>query len=708
MSIIQKLVAAVAAVFAVCSYAREITSVKIVQGSGSTKALVSLTAGEAGDGHVLYVAYGAKNCGDTLYAWANEGGVTPCLKVADDATSVSVELSGDAAKAACHKAFLVKKLETPAYNPGTYNIVEYIRQGSSGNAWFVTDYYCTGKESISAVFEGIGDSSKSYRPFGFRCESSGKKQCVIDAYNNKMNGWGFTIIKDDSSWNWVNPAKLTASIRKTELTFDLFNLKYTRATAEDSVSHDILPEYTFFREGVEKSSVPLVIFGANNNSPSGTSCLEGSVPNGGSLLYRCSIKTNDSAYARYYIPVSGPSTISTTIQPMGYLWEVVENKVIPRTTKETHYDYQNSSFVPRDINNENLPALDFHAVVPVELQAKYETVVSACNADRQIKEFSVERRCVTVSLTPGFSGGNDILYIAWGDSDKGDTLAAWGGNVYCAGEVADDATSVSVALPRGIYPNHFRAFLLKRSDIDCDGFVEYITSNGSSEFETDYCSIRGDKISIKFALGTTDGGQRIFGAWDSESTSTAIEIYTGSYTSGALNYGALANAGGTAKWPTQEFDYGIEEQILTYDSGDRKLTVTTKSHTATKTMKNSSTGEDTSSVRCSKPLAVFNSSRLYNAGQRVKSGAKFYWMEIANSSGVPERSYFPAKKGNEYGIWDAVQNRFIAPREAKSFSAQSDLLAFSSLPMDKQSKYLTVVDSATAYRKKAGLRITIR
>ena len=708
MSIIQKLVAAVAAVFAVCSYAREITSVKIVQESGIAKAQVSLTAGETGDNHVLYLAYGSRNCGETLHAWANGGGVMPCLKVADDATSVSVELSGDAAKAACNKAFLVKKLETPAYNPGTYNIVEYIRQGSSGNAWFVTDYYCTGKESIAAVFEGIGNPEKSYRPFGFRCESSGVKQCVIDVYNNKSKGWGFTIIKDDSSWNWVNPAKLTASTGKTELTFDLFNLKYTRATAEDSVSHNILPEYTFFREGVEKSSVPLVIFGVNNNSSSGSSCIDGSTPNGGSLLYRCSIKTNDSAYARYYIPVTGPSTITTTSQPMGYLWEVVENKVISRTTLETHYNYQNSSFVPRDINNANLPALDFHAVVPAELQAKYETVVSSRNADRRIKEVSVERRSVTVSLTPGLSGGNDILYIAWSDSDKGDTLAAWGDNVYCAGEVADDATSVSVALPRGIYPNHFRAFLLKRSDIDCDAFVEYIISNGSSEFETDYCAIRGDRISIKLALGSTDGNQRIFGAWDSESTSTAIEIYTGSYNSGALNYGALANAGGTAKWPTQEFDYGIEDQILTYDSGDRKLTVTTKSQTATKTMKNSSTGEDTSSERCSKPLAVFNSSRLYNAGQRVKSDAKFYWMEIANSSGVLERSYFPAKKGNEYGIWDAVQNRFIAPREAKSFSAQSDLLAFSSLPMDKQSKYLTVVDSATAYRKKAGLRITIR
>ena len=708
MSIIQKLVAAVAAVFAVCSYAREITSVKIVQESGIAKAQVSLTAGETGDNHVLYLAYGSRNCGETLHAWANGGGVMPCLKVADDATSVSVELSGDAAKAACNKAFLVKKLETPAYNPGTYNIVEYIRQGSSGNAWFVTDYYCTGKESIAAVFEGIGNPEKSYRPFGFRCESSGVKQCVIDVYNNKSKGWGFTIIKDDSSWNWVNPAKLTASTGKTELTFDLFNLKYTRATAEDSVIHNILPEYTFFREGVEKSSVPLVIFGVNNNSSSGSSCIDGSTPNGGSLLYRCSIKTNDSAYARYYIPVTGPSTITTTSQPMGYLWEVVENKVISRTTLETHYNYQNSSFVPRDINNANLPALDFHAVVPAELQAKYETVVSSRNADRRIKEVSVERRSVTVSLTPGLSGGNDILYIAWGDSDKGDTLAAWGDNVYCAGEVADDATSVSVALPRGIYPNHFRAFLLKRSDIDCDAFVEYIISNGSSEFETDYCAIRGDRISNKLALGSTDGNQRIFGAWDSESTSTAIEIYTGSYNSGALNYGALANVGGTTQWPSQSFDYGVDEQILTYDSGDRKLTVTTKSQTATKTMKNSSTGEDTSSERCSKPLAVFNSSRLYNAGQRVKSDAKFYWMEIANSSGVLERSYFPAKKGNEYGIWDAVQNRFIAPREAKSFSAQSDLLAFSSLPMDKQSKYLTVVDSATAYRKEAGLHITIR
>ena len=708
MSIIQKLVAAAVAAFAVCSNAREITSVKIVQESGIAKAKVSLTAGETGDNHVLYLAYGSRNCGETLHAWANGGGVMPCLEVADDATSVSVELSGDAAKAAYHKAFLVKKLETPAYNPGTYNIVEYIRQGSNGDAWFVTDYYCTGKESIAAVFEGIGKLERSYRPFGFRCESAGVKQCVIDVYNNQTKGWGFTIIKDDSNWNWVNPDKLTASTEKTELTFDLFNLKYTIATAEDSVSHDILPKYTFFREGVERSSVPLVIFGVNNNSSLGTSCLDKSTPNGGSLLYRCSIKTNDSAYARYYIPVTGPSTITTTSRPMGYLWEVVENKVIPRTTLESHYDYQNSSFVPRDINDVNLPALDFHAVVPAELQAKYETVVSSRNADRQIKEVSVERRSVTVSLTPGLSGGNDILYIAWGDSDKGDTLAAWGDNVHCAGEVADDATSVSVALPRGIYPKHFRAFLLKRSDIDCDGFVEYIISNGSSEFETDYCAIRGDRISIKLALGSTDGGQRIFGAWDLESTSTAIEIYTGSYNSGALNYGALANVGGATQWPSQSFDYGVDEQILTYDSGSRDLTLVAKSQTTTKNMKNSNTGEDSSSERCSKPLAIFNSSRQYYDGHRVKSGAKFYWMEITNSSGVLERSYFPAKKGNEYGIWDAVQNRFIAPRKAESFSAQSALLAFSSLPMDKQSKYLTVVDSATAYRKEAGLRITIR
>ena len=708
MSIIQKLVAAAVAAFAVCSNAREITSVKIVQESGIAKAKVSLVAGETGDNHVLYLAYGSRNCGETLHAWANGGGVMPCLEVADGATSVSVELSGDAAKAAYHKAFLVKKLETPAYNPGTYNIVEYIRQGSNGDAWFVTDYYCTGKESIAAVFEGIGKPDRSCRPFGFRCESAGVKQCVIDVYNNKSQGWGFTIIKDDSNWNWVNPDKLTASTEKTELTFDLFNLKYTIATAEDSVSHDILQKYTFFREGVERSSVPLVIFGVNNNSSLGTSCLDKSTPNGDSLLYRCSIKTNDSAYARYYIPVTGPSTITTTSQPMGYLWEVVENKVISRTTLETHYNYQNSSFVPRDINNANLPALDFHAVVPAELQAKYETIVSSRNADRQIKEVSVERRSVTVSLTPGLSGGNDILYIAWGDSDKGDTLAAWGDNVYCAGEVADDATSVSVALPRGIYPKHFRAFLLKRSDIDCDGFVEYIISNGSSEFETDYCAIRGDRISIKLALGSTDGSQRIFGAWDSKSTSTAIEIYTGSYNSGALNYGALANVGGTAQWPSQSFDYGVDEQILTYDSGSRDLTLVAKSQTTTKNMKNSNTGEDSSLERSSEPLAIFNSSRSYYDSHRVKSGAKFYWMEIANSSGVLERSYFPAKKGNEYGIWDAVQNRFIAPREAKSFSAQSALLAFSSLPMDKQSKYLTVVDSATAYRKEAGLRITIR
>ena len=645
------------------------------------------------------------------------GGVTPYLEVADDATSVSVELSGDAAKAAYHKAFLVKKLETPECDTGIYNIVEYIRQGSSGNAWFVTDYYCTGKESISAVFEGIGDPSKSYRPFGFRCESSGEKQCVIDVYNNKMNGWGFTVINDDSSWKWVNPAKLTASTEKTELTFDLFNLKYTRTTAEDSVSHNILPEYTFFREGVEKSSVPLVIFGVNNNSPSGMSCIDGSVPNGGSLLYRCSIKTNDSAYARYYIPVSGPSTITTTTQPMGYLWEVVENKVIPRTTKEGSYNYQNSSFVPRDINNVNLPALDFHAVVPVELQAKYETVVSACNADRRIKEVSVERRSVTVSLTPGVSGGKDILYIAWGDSDKGDTLAAWGDNVYCAGEVADDATSVSVALPRGIYPNHFRAFLLKRSDINCDGFVEYLLSTGKSYIESDWLVEKGDKFSIRFSLGSSDSNQRLFGGHDGQPDTTCVELYLGNST-----YRHAICKDGEIDFDSKKVPdiplYTAEVAELYYDSANSEFSV---SYIGLGKSYNYQFSEGTATAKSGTKMLIFGTSRQNWESRRMKEGAKFYSMTISNmvnSVATLARCYIPAKKVVDgvavYGVWDGVGNKFLTPpvpfSSKTSEDAEFDSVPFSgaNMPEDLKRRYLTVVDSATAYRKEAGLHITIR
>ena len=696
MSIIQKLVAAVAAVFAVCSYAREITSMKIVQGSGSTKALVSLTAGEAGDGHVLYVAYGAKNCGDTLYAWANEGGVTPCLKVADDATSVSVELSGDAAKAAYHKAFLVKKLETPAFLEQSNNgrLLECIRS-DNGLAWFVTDYFCSGNEAISIT---VGNAAnRDVRMFGAR--SSDTNSC-FEVYNSYGTSWSYVYPspQDDVPYayaerGWPN-VTFAPVAEKTELTLDAKNKCFKmRLQAGNTLKVNI--DKKLMMDETKMSDYPLCIF-ASSDSVDGEKIYRGGSL-AGALLYGFSVMTNDVAYARYYIPASFNSSAC--------IWDAVENKIVNSSKADT---YQRSKFLVKNSDNVEYSSVDFHAVVPGELQAKYETVVSACNADRQIKEVSVERRSVTVSLTPGFSGGKDILYIAWGDFDKGDTLAAWGDNVYCAGEVADDATSVSVALPRGIYPNHFRAFLLKRSDIDCDAFVEYIISNGSSEFETDYCAIRGDRISIKLALGSTDGNQRIFGAWDSKSTSTAIEIYTGSYTSGALNYGALANVGGTAQWPSQSFDYGVDEQILTYDSGSRDLTLVAKSQTTTKNMKNSSTGEDSSLERSSEPLAIFNSSRSYYDGHRVKSGAKFYWMEITNSSGVLERSYFPAKKGNEYGIWDAVQNRFIAPRKAESFSAQSALLAFSSLPMDKQSKYLTVVDSATAYRKEAGLRITIR
>ena len=54
--------------------ARDITSLTLAQSGDDLTANVAFTAGETGDNHTLYLAYGPSDLGNTLYSWANGGG----------------------------------------------------------------------------------------------------------------------------------------------------------------------------------------------------------------------------------------------------------------------------------------------------------------------------------------------------------------------------------------------------------------------------------------------------------------------------------------------------------------------------------------------------------------------------------------------------------------------------------------------------------
>ena len=704
----KKMVMVFATAFAaLCSCAREITGISFT--SDMSMATVAFTTGETGDGHVMYLAYGASDLGDTLYAWANGGGDVSHGNVSDDATSASVALPAEARTAACYRAFLVKKILTPAY---TTKLIDCIRE-DNGNAWFATDYFCDGNEAITAVFEGMRASNK--RPFGSR---SPDKTSIFEAFHGTGTGWGYLYLdpENPSKWEIENWAMSDNSYDgRTELTLDVKNRRYQMKGEDGTSSSCTIATSRVFLVGVDKSPYPLCIF-ATGDSADGSSVV-GHYAGPNALLYRFYVKTNDAAYARYYIP-----SISTVNAGKGCLWDAVENKIVESSRPD---DYLRSFFLTEDASEKEYPELDFHAAVPAELQTKYERVVSSFAVGRQITAFSVEKDAgtglitATVSLTSGAADETCILYVAWGESDMGDTLAAWGGNVHCAGEVAANSTLATVTLPAGKYPLVFRAFLMKVEALECDSFAEYLLSDGASYIATDWYATRGDKIAMTFALGSTAGNQRIFGAWDGKADSTAVELYTTSYSSGALCYGALLNANGTAKWPSQIFTYDISGQTVSYDTDSRELSFTQGAGTTvTKTMVNSSSGTDTSKDRSEHALDIFWSNRGSRIdAHHVLADAKFYSMTIMTNGAdgaATARHYIPAVKNGVYGVWDAVDNNFLTPPNAflAPTNGTGEVCAavpfLDAVPETLQSKYLSQSSTLSAVRKTEGLSIIIR
>ena len=684
--------------------ARDITSLTLAQSGDDLTANVAFTAGETDDNHTLYLAYGPSDLGNTLYAWANGGVITNCGAVADNATSATVTLSGTAKTGAFYRAFLVKSTGvTPAY---TGRLVEAIRTGANPDekTWIATDWFCTGNEAITAVFKGLtGDNA---RPFGSRSSSSNASR--FEVYNYRNTRWGYLYAGGST-----NRTGIAYSSKKTVLTLDAKNKKLS-ATSEDkgTATYDITEP--LLAEGAEKSNYPLSIFATSMNS-SGSSVYYAT---SNSVLYLCHILTNDQAYARYYIPAVSDNKVG--------LWDAVENTVrFPRSTS--------SPFYATDFDGNDYAEADFHAAVPAELQTKYETIVSTSSAiahpAREITGLAVVKDratgivSATVSFTSGATGNDDILYIAWGDSDMGNTLAAWSTNVFCAGAVAADAQSASVTLPQGKYPCYFRAFLMNPNGLDCDSFAEYLLSDGTSYIQSDWYPTKGDKFAMHFSYGSTAAAQRPFGGGNTDGSGSLVEIYTRS--SDTHGYGSAIYYQGGVKYEFDDTPVTIYTSIqdLYYDSGTDTMTVSYPDKEETYSSGFFLSGKEypdlntTPSTQSSKPIHIFATSRNTSLAP-VLSGAKFYSMSISNVvDSVPTlaRHYVAAVKNGTYGVWDAVQDKFIAPPSGHLFCATNatggvigELPFSSAVPQELQRQYLVKTDSRLAYLPMEGTIISIR
>ena len=731
--------AVLAAQFVIAATAREITSLTLVPGSGNLTANVAFTAGEAGDSHILYVAYGASNLGDTLYDWANGGGYVTHGAVSDAATGASVALPAAANSAAYFRAFLVKKLETPVYTGVLYDFITTgTKTGSANGKWLITDYYCTGNEAITADF--AASVRRGFRPFGAR--SSDTNSC-FEVYTSFESAWSYVhpapqgetpYIYTGRGWPGVT---MTPSSDRTKITLDAKNKRLRVVCSQDqsvSIDKDLIFDTT------KPSDYPLCIF-ASSESPDGKRAVtqvinsnDNTYAPDNSLLYRFYITTNDLAYARYYIPVTYMDGSTTK----GGMWDAVNNAVIKCVNDK---GWSSSNYMTKGDAEE----VDFHAVVPAGLQTKYERVDAALTVGRQITALSVAKNPGTgrvsadVSFTSGAAGESDILYIAWGDVDQGTTLADWGENFYCAGEVADNATSTTVTLPAGKYPHCFRAFLMRRSDLACDSFAEFIMvkDDGKSYIQTDYLPAPDDKYAVQFALAANDADQRIFSGGNivvatGNDSGTVTEVYVGATTGSNVKkyWRHTRNSGSAADYnyvsgSSSALPVKTEKTVLYYDgiAGANASFNVAYPDLSEQYSFSGYSPQAAANRAISNPLCIFNTGRFTSAEtlavQNARAGSKFYSLAISNvvdNAAVLGRYYLPAKKGAEYGVWEAQENKFFPSVDGYAFATTNEVgeaiapVSFLDAVPDEsiRRRYYTQSSTLPAERKRDGSIVIYR
>ena len=270
--------------------AREITALTV--DSATHVATVAFTAGEVGDGHVLYYAWSddAVDCGATLAAWPNVVRVT---RVADDATSYSFTLPAAALSSdrCAARAFLATS--TRDYD----NFVEGVTGGEAGG----TVYFDTGVNpgpttSIRVDAKFNATTSQQYL-FGISPKSDVSNNNVLSfaAYINGSKQWASALKDAAGDWQSTGVAADTArNIFSLDAASGVFSVvRASDGTLVASSTHSTTISI------VSGSNYKMALF--NRRTP--TKSTVGSVggQGGNATIYACSI-TNNGECVRDYVP----------------------------------------------------------------------------------------------------------------------------------------------------------------------------------------------------------------------------------------------------------------------------------------------------------------------------------------------------------------------------------------------------------------------
>lgn len=278
------------AALALPATAREITALSV--DSATHVATVEFTAGEAGDGHVLYYAWSddAQDKGAALAAWPNVLRVT---RVADDATSHSFELPDVAASAvrSAARAFL-------ATSDRNYdNFVQGVTGGSAGESVYFETGVNPGPTTSIRVDAKFNSTTAQQYLFGISPKSGVSNDNVLTfaAYINGSTQWASAL--QDKTGDWQTTG-VTANADRNIFSLDADSGVFSVVRPSDGTVIATSTHNTT-RNITSGSSYKIVLF--NRRTP--TKGTVGSVGSqgGNATIYACSI-TNNGACVRDYVP----------------------------------------------------------------------------------------------------------------------------------------------------------------------------------------------------------------------------------------------------------------------------------------------------------------------------------------------------------------------------------------------------------------------
>lgn len=271
---------------------------------------------------------------------------------------------------------------------------------------------------------------------------------------------------------------------------------------------------------------------------------------------------------------------------------------------------------------------------------------SALAADVTVEDFVRTREgFCTARVTAASAAIDRAVFVAWGDVDNGETLAAWGANVRSAdGFLSAGSRQTKVTLPAdALTAKVLRAFLVE------DGcFTDYLQSDGRQFITTDvYPDGRDTKVFIDFAMqDVATGQQRLFG--------NKGDMNMQAYENGSKGWSwSYSNAGNwTAATDPQTLATKDRTQVTLDGPGDAYTLVINGVQKAN--VKLSAKTTAACNNKSNNPLNIFA-----NARDTDKYGnMKLYAVRMSTTKGV-NRNYLPCVKRGEACLYETVTGAYL-------------------------------------------------